>query len=603
MAIKGNKIALDGVDYTEYSDIENFKLSFGLNSSDKSFAYTASEEIVFEGAAYEFLKDKFFSSCDVIETIVEVEIYVAVCDRRFNLQIGYEDISLCYNVEGCDQIKTSVTQLENDCYKYLEETPWLEGFSELEHPILYHVEVKGVAGNLLYLLFPVLAYTLFAITIIFNIFIAFCKAVKIVTFGLSFDCPAFIDLDALVCGLYVYISGNGHKNRVAVVREILEYNMAQCGGTFVSSIFQDSAYKNTVYFSGQNGVGSRNIDEYIPREKWTTDTGVQLLNKLADTFNAEWWLEGDVLNFERVGHREALLPIFPLSLDEIVDLKFADVCVDFDITDKNAFGRFEYSNDSMDTQGNRSNVTQSYDTITEWNPENAEWKRGEHRTTVPFGRARFMFGRESLNDTGYGFALDMDNWRAGEDVILNPLKYYFNAATTNPELDTKANGFSLCGDDARRSRDLLINGDMLSYPKLIVLADPSPTNDWYKDAKVMNTPIEGASSAFADTNSLMYFDEEADFPELYNNFHFTKDPNYSGRDLYNIGSLELGVDCVNIDCEVLDFIANNPRGYRVRSEGRFLPRGFAVPTSTDVQYSDDGSFSTVTMNDLVYNCQ
>ena len=682
-----NTFTLDGVDFTEDSNIESITISHGLNESDKSFGYTASEEITLIGEGYEYLKKTYFTSCGDIENVLKAKVKIGQCDLTYLMDVQYEDVQLCLNRDGCPSIKISLTRLENECYKHLNETPFLDdGFAELEHPILWYVVAGGFVQNLLFILFPILAITLFSLTILFNLITLLCKAVEPlidgvfavinvagdigdfvfgedstkdeviaaieqnggITFtdaqkaqlkgskaeclqvlldvapndsqqerdilctmignakesddGISFSCPEFISFDSLVCGLYEYIAGTGYKARVPLLSHIFEYHMKQCGGSFESSILQDSAYRNAVMFTGEHGGGVKDIDEYISRDRWLTDTSIQLLDKYAQLWNAEYWFDGNVLHFEPIGFRESQLPVFPLTFDEIIDGEYSDVCIDFNIEDNAAYGRFEYSNDAIDQQGNKHLVAKAYDTIVEWNDEAANWKKGEYTRVVPFSRARFMYDRVTAEDKGFGFSLDLDNFRSGVgSIIVAPLRYLGGLALDRNGLDKAvSNASGLCGDRYRQSCDMIVHDDNSSLPKILILEDQSPTHDWYKDARVMSTPIAG--TIFKDSNSLMYFDEDADFPELYKTHHYTRDPNLTGRETYEISGLKLDFDCETIDCDLAKFIADNPLGYKIKSQGKYLPVGYAVAEKTSITYADSDGISSISISDLKYSC-
>lgn len=595
-----NKLSIDGIDFTDNSSIDAFTIEFGINPDDKSYGYAASESIELTGDAFDFIRSKFFDNCNSIENTCSVRIYSYLCKSTYVLTIGYEDVELCYavNDDDCDKATVTVTQLENECYKYCNETPFLEnGFADQKHPVIWYVNSGGFVQNLLFLLFPILAIILFMITIIINIIIGVCKVVDAIPGSGDLDCPEFLDVDHLVCTLYEWICGTGYKMKQPLVKDIFEYHMNICGGKFRSSIFQESLYQNTVYVSAEHGGGVKNAENYVARDTWGTDTLIQLLDRLAPVFNAEYWFEGHILHFEPEGVRESRLPIFPLSIENLIDndLLSEDLCIGFITGDRHAYGRFEYGDDALDRESNKPQVARTYDTIVEWNEEKSKYKKNEHKNVVQFSRARFMFDRVSYNDKGWGFSYDMDAFRSGaENIILLPFKYYLNLNTSPNGLSNSiSNASGLCSRFYRQ-RDLIITDDSATLPKLLVLEQGFD----YDDARTITRKIDGSN--FYDTNYPMYFDEEYPVKELYQSFHYTKDPNLTTRKLYETDELTIDIDCDQIDCSIIDFVRNNPLGFRIISEGRYLPKGRSVVSKSRIRYDNDDAY--IQMEELEWRC-
>jgi hypothetical protein len=594
--MKGNKISIDGIDFTEDSNLESVKFTYGLNPSDQSYSYQASEELELSGEAYEYIRSKFFTSCDDIENILQVRLYIDICKTVFKLEIKYEDVEICYSEDReCATASVVVANLENKCYKKLNETPFLEDeFHEQDHPIFYYVKAGGFVHNILFLFFPVLAYISVTLAIIFNVIALVCKVIDAIPL-VSIDCPDFIRFDSLVCTLYRYIAGTGYKGKFPLVKDIFEYHMANCGGSFKSSILQGD-YKNLMLFTMEHGGGVRDINDFVASDTWMTDTSIQLLKKLEPVFNAKFWFEDGVLFFDTDEVFRASLGTFPYSIDEIVleEMYQGDICVEFIELESPAYGRYEYSDDTTERQGSKTKVKHQYDTIAPWNEEDAEWKNGEYSNIVQFGRSRFMFDRISKADTGLGFDNDLDKFRNGQGIITTPLKYFIGFNNNNSGFNSEEEQSGLCSDDFR-VLDLIVSSDEISLPKLILLEEGFDMEDASVDKRSIG-------DNYFDSNYRMYFDEEYEVAELYQTYHYTRDPNNKAREIYTIPAISLYVDCDKIDCDVLNAIKDSPMGMRIRSNGLILPKGWGTTETISVDYNEGDNISFVTLNNIKFAC-
>lgn len=393
-------------------------------------------------------------------------------------------------------------------------------------------------------------------------------------FDLDITAPPETSIDtSLLCKFQRFLTGCGKRVPTPLIRDILEYHAEACGLKLKSSIFQGGIYRNTVVFGLQYERGVYDLGRaWIPQ--WIEENGfnltiTQLLEKLKSVWNLDYKIIGDTLCVERRDYFDfTRKPLFDAELFFQRDMLESDYCIEYIQQNACAYGRFEYSRDAQDYQGNRLSL--QYNDIIEWNAENADWKDGECTNTVEFSPARFMFDYKTYNNDsgflGFNFDKEIDNYRDGNFFA----------------------GLFGCGETgAIRQRDLIIHDDSSSQLKLLVW--DGVNIDSADTIRRVGGMVGG--DTWYDYNYPMYFDQNYEVPELYQSFHYIDDPNNrSRRRVLSISDIT-----IPLDCELIDKINLEPIGYYVVTEF-----GKAIPESVVVIF--DGDESKISFTNLEIIC-
>lgn len=507
--------------------------------------------MVVKGEGAKYLKRKFFTgNCSDQSSIVTADVYLDCCSTWLNFSITYEGVTYC-PVDCESNIDLQRITDASKAYQYLNNNIyWKNGFIDaFVHPKVHYCNQPGIVQFWMLALFPVFVTLITAIQIIVGVVKTVCEIVTL-SFG---RCDLGGAEDISVCSLFEIIGGCGRFAPSPLVREILEFNAGQAGLRFQSSIFQTDPYQNTVLFQLQyekGATGNTNWQE----ENAANLTTIQLLERLVSVYALDYRILNGALVVEPEGYFDNL----GLSLGEV------STCFQFIQEEACAYGRFEYADDQADQQSNR--MSSNYDDIIEWNPENADWKRGECTVTNTFGRARFMFdqrGADKPDDVPGG-----DN----EPFLGDNFIDRFRATNT-------FNVFG-CRDD-RRERDLVITNDRASQLKLLVLEPGFNRQDAF-------TVRKSYEQGFFAYNFPMYYAENE--PEgLYNNFHQDKDPNNGGRYIYEADDAE-----IPFTCDLFTRIVPEESGYKVDTD-----LGEATAETVEVNPED----GTITVKGLKIKCR
>lgn len=442
--INGTEVLADGLD--------SFAPQYGVDDESKTYTYSKGSQLTVYGDDAKELVSVFFSDCSGMTRSLPIRIYKECCDKWFDFTIQYEGTTYCIE-DGTCSVQFTPTRIStaSKFYQYLSSTIyWKEGFVDaFQHPQVWYCNQPGFLQKVLFILAPLVVAILAVIEAIINVIDSICDAIASIFGG---DCN--IETPYSACDFLNSINGCGRKVPSPLIREILEYHCTLKGFTLVSSVFQNTIYKNMVLFQLQYERGRYSPINWIS-ENGANVTVSQLLDDLAETMNMEYRVIGNTLVFEREDYFKPLHS----NAGQVDDL---DYCMTYKIDNACAYGRFAYSDDTLDQEGNK--LVEFTDDIIEYNPENADWKRGECSTVSQFGRARFMFdqaGGSSVDDPFFP-DLAIDGIRSG-----HPIANIFN------EIAGQLAGYvsSNCNDEQRRTRDLIIHNDQANRLKLLILEE------------------------------------------------------------------------------------------------------------------------------------
>lgn len=315
--------------------------------------------------------------------------------------------------------------------------------------------------------------------------------------------PSLDDVDEIILGC-------GKKHVAPLIREVMQFHTEECGLAFQSSILvNDQRYAHTAMLLAQNEKGRKfNEDvDWIDENRWNVSP-LQILDKLAFVHNSDYRIKNGKLIYERKDFflsdfADATLDLTALCADGTIE-RF-----EYLITKGGkAYGKFEFSLDGIDEEGNR--LLTLYNDIVDWNDPPKEHLTGDHRVQNEFGAARFMFDKATQEkDNFFDYDRRIDIMRSQNATgFLCPL------IVSNP-----------------RNRDLILGNNTAFNIKLLAL-EPNTSRE---DAKTVRR-LRGSSDGlqFYDYNYPYYYDANYPVEELYQNFHFIDDPNLSHGAYYEI---------------------------------------------------------------------
>lgn len=502
-------IHINGTDYSDVIDgLETIPIEVRLNQESKTLEIGITGDLTFRGRAYDLITTTFFTGCFGKSNKLEGTVFFDdICIER-DFVIRYEQVD--WDPCACDATVSLKIESKNeaDCYRYLSSKAfWENGFIDaFTHPKIHYCSQPGfLHAVFMWVLLPIICPILIflkTIEIILKVMGTIVNALD--PFNDPIDVDA-IDLDVLD-NIDDFILGCGKVHVAPMLKEIFEYHTGKCGMQFKSSILANHpVYRNTAILLAQNekGVKYSTTFNWIDENRWNISP-IQLLQKISLAHNADFRLKNGQLIYERWDY--FLTDFAPASIN-LIDL-CADGSIDelaYEITGGgNAYGKYEYTQDADDAQGNRN--LNDYNDIVDWNDPVKDHLSGEFRNTVEFSPARFMFDKHSSRQDGF---FDFDK-----------------------QIDKMRNGslIAFCVFVGRkRQRDLILESETSSQVKLLAL-EPGTNRD---EAQTVRTPLLGVPG-FYDYNYPYYFDSEYHKSELYQNFHNIDDPNLSLGVYYEI---------------------------------------------------------------------
>lgn len=556
------------------SGIDSFAPELGLDSDSRTYTYNLGSSLTVIGDDAQLLIDTFFSDCEGQTRQLDCKVYKECCDQWFDYVITYEGLTYC--IEDCSVTVTPrrITEATR-CYNYLNSTIyWKNGFIDAyDHPQVWYCNQPGFIQKALMIIAPIIVAILSVIDAILSVIDSICDGIASIFGG---DCDIDLPEQLKPCNFINYLTGCGRKVPSPLLREIFEFHCNQCGLVFKSSVFQDTIYKNTVLFQLQYNRGRFNDVNWI-NSNGANLTVIQILDNLS-FMNLDYRIINGQLVVERKDY-------FDTIRDNIGSVRGLDYCVTFKDDNACAYGRYSYTDDALDHEGNK--LIEYTDDIIEFNAENADWKNGECTVTAPFGRARFMFDAITGSDREPLFSdYEIDGLRSGNLLVavqsdLVSLLTQYVAAN--------------CGPSTHRTQDLIIHNDQASQLKLLVLEEGFDRDD----AKTIRKAISGVSFPYPGTfywyNYPMSFrefepDGSTEFTDgLYSNFQAIDNPNNTNRSIYEIASLQMPVDC-----QTIASILASGAGLEITT-----PYGPGYPESTTIDF-DAG---VVTHSNVEIKCE
>lgn len=514
-----NRLFIDNIEFTEFVEgLDTLQVFFSLDETTRTVNYTSTSGLTIAGEAYDYVNAIFFQECDW-DRKLNVIIETKACSTTYNFQLLYKGVK--HNPDCTIEMNLVNNDEDVRCFRDLESTIFWRKNNQLDqefldydnHPrVHYCIERMGLINRLLAIVRVIIGPILAA----GGIFEDIINFVGDIFGGKDIDLPSLDNFDS-------FFSGCGHYNVSPLVRKIFTYHLEKCGATLSSSILTQDPYNRLALYMGQY-VEGYDDDTPVTEGKLSEDqaaniTPVQLLQKLRPVFNADFRFKGGVLYFERIDY-------FDTFFGGTIDLTSYEFEYEYDEPELYAFGRFEYTNDSFDQEGNK--LSRHYNDIIDWNNPPNDTQTGEYTNILEFSPASFLFDQAALQSKELGtFRVEMDQFRSG--VPSGLIIQFGNKG------------------DRRNKPDMIVTNHQVSQLRLLVLEE----NYNWRDASTIRrqVSIQGTGVAALPTyhyNYPLYFDELYPEKELYQRFHYLTDPRNRENVYYLIESIETPLECDSV---------------------------------------------------------
>lgn len=517
------KIEINGVLITGRIDgTETFEVTIRENDQDGTIAKSFSSELTFYDDGYNILKTFFIDDPNGFSNSVNVKVFDDCCLKEvFSGVIKGDSIDWC----------------EPDCYisaNIVEEKPEINcirstiiwdnynNFLDVPRPaVRYCIENRPgfiqlvliwltfvLNYLLIMILIPLLAIVVTLSTILFFICSVVC-AIPGTTCTQS-DCSGSVYSNPIqavqqILDIFEEIRdlaipcGRFHPS--PLVRDYIKNVCDKCGLTFQSSILNDpsSPYYDTLLFAAQVKKGSnRNSTSYLPiTENLPVETLETLMNNvLKPTFNANFWVIGNNLIFERKDYFQGVSTWIDAEQlyneGRIIDNK---ICFSWQDRERWAFGRYEYQPDAQDYVGNEAKPR--FDDIVDFNNPYSPSQSGQLEVQIPFSPARFRDDQ-----------IDVDIYSYFANVFGGIVDFFFGGV------------FSSTQDYLLLSQDTAFNYKLLIWDRTSGIAF-AKIKRFYPDLFTGGN-VNGISPLYRFNYPFWFKENRAN--NLYSLFHFIDDP-------------------------------------------------------------------------------
>lgn len=529
------RLFLDGKEVTsDVKDLNKVKLTVALDSDQEVVEYGTVSSLEVTGSTAKIIDD-FVSGCSSLEKEMPAELVVNTAD------CGIIKIPLVVNARGskcCPSdckayISLSTSNSDTQAKEKLDRTLYYEnGFTEaFNHPrIGYCDQQSDFLYAILYTIRQILATVLLPLFFIVKALVAFvvviCEAVNLIPL-VNIDCPDFQfnpigDLFELIDG---FLTGCGRYVHCPLLREIFEYQAAQCGLTLKSSTLQNLGSPRY-----DSCIACLDIEQGVSCDKdvnWQEGnqpltTVLELMKMYAQMINGKVRIINGCIYIERKD-------FFDRFQGELADLNQVgttsgdeEICYSYDLEELCASDKIEYCEDSEEKEGKK--VQRNYRKFKTYVTGTATNLRKKCETVLPFSPSRFMFDEASFERNGF---LDFD---ATQD-------------------DFRDGGFSLFGNQAKiTDSELLLSGSKMSKCKILAL---TPGFD-RKHATVVRSKIgERKIGPLSSTKSFYTYNEPWKMEALCKDFFNINDPNIGSRPLLQVEGIKIRMTCQAVN-QLLD---------------------------------------------------
>ncbi len=557
-----NKLYINGDDVSKdvTDGLKTLTIDIGLNTTTKTVGKVLSNQIEVKGNTYTYLKDLFFKKCDSWQNTVRSKFRTRICGGlSIDTEIDSKGMNWCPDKERIDFVLKSAEQ-SGECYTRLDsELIGSNGFAEkYDFPVVYFVDQPNWIQWTLWILTIPIRGLFLKIDLALKFLCGAINVVRNILGRGDLDCNNILT-GALFEDFDTWITGTGRWTVSPLIRDMIEYQAANCNLKFRSSILNNSAspYYNLSLFcltggeyGDSDGVKPSKVNNFeIFKANEPIYTTIQLLDELGQVFNADYRIIGNELIFERYDYFDKQATIKLLNTkDYCLD---DPICISWDNLDDCAYGDYAYTDDPYDAEGNSVKKIY-YREILEFNKPYNPVQKGKCQSLLNFSAARFMFDIKSFRDRSFfKWRRNMDELRDGGQSLLGKL-------------------FETQG--VIRKNDLVLSSSVLSTHKLLILENNFKRND----AQIIKKKIGSiGGKSYYVYNYPMHLNEEGDYDELTKGFLYLDNPRLK-KDRFKVSDFE--VDC---DCSIINGAINNFQQFYIQT-----PIGKAIPEKITIEFKE-----------------
>lgn len=506
------KITVDGIDFTDSIESRDFVLVYELDAKTRALSLGTTNEISFYRDGYKWFEQNFFNNfrTDFYKT-AEVKITIDCCGKReYTFIVDAEGLTICPDngTDGCS-VRAVLRTNEDINRKYRELTQrifWKKYGNK--SPLGFYLSDNRYFAKLNYLATPSFFHY-----ILYYLWIAATPLT-----GLLSAIADFFGPNNAINRAEDWLVGAGRFQIAFNIRKAIEYNTNNLGINFVSPVLQSQPYDKLFWLEARydNGIDQRwKFDFAKVNSLWENNapnkTIIDLLTDLSPVFNHDFRLIGNDLVFDTRENIIARLDTL-FNLDQTVKDNGLQVCFKYQQLKAYAYGRFEYTDDSSETEGNKASTL--YNDLVDWNvnPTN-DFQRDELRNIVQFAPVRFQ--NDMLQD-----------------------KYDIEEIWFNIERSRRNPNFG-----RPHENEVMLSNGYAYVPKLIVLDNQNKPKRFFR--KFWKTFINGNIPMY-EYNTDMFFDENKP-NNLYTRFHYTENPRTRIGDVIEVDTIEVPLSCELVD--------------------------------------------------------
>lgn len=391
--VPGNVPNPNWVEMTDFTEgLEALSLSWdAVNTATKGNSTTTNKagsnydkgislELVFFGAAYDYIHDWLLSNkCRMLNSI-DVRIYDAVCKKYYRLfEIKID--SLTYRPE--DKCRVSVTLREQDMvwhnvhktFIWDNHQNWFNqtGTSTKQHPtFLTCIEPRPRLMN--------------SVRLAFVFFIHSNPAMNFIDFitngSIKDDVRRILELNNFVPAplIRTYIDNVAAKTGLAVDTIFHRPNTPE----YYTCLFHPISGQ---YYENDSDSETSPSTAFIFENRWNV-TLPELADKLRTVYGAEWYVTpGNTFVFKPVFELENTAAIYDFTAPG--SKKLRDLTYSFSGEKKSAYGRYEYAPDGSDLGSQE--IANLYNDVVDYDgPKNNPMLEGEKNKTLEFAPTAFV---------------------------------------------------------------------------------------------------------------------------------------------------------------------------------------------------------------------
>lgn len=493
-------------------------------TGEKAFSFT--EDLIFKGADYDYFYLKLKTDPNALTNKVVLRLEDDCCNPSIvnEFYIDHRSLKWCETFRDCSLTAAAIEKSDAAdqlvCLKNTLIWDNYAGFQSKQHPRLSYcneLRPNWLHDVMLILSIATLTSILVIAPAIAGIILAF-NTVNIIINAINTLLPSSAQINPITFNgvsqislndlqyyynlLLSFVVGCGRKHPSPLVRDYANNVCGKCGLSFKSDIYNNtgSAYYDTVYMNAPIHKGTLEPDTttYWIDENKPILSGFKFFNKLKAVTNSEWRIENNSLYFER---RDKFIPKTPwLDLTTLPKEKIINICWEHTKKTRYSYASFYYLKDAVNWVGNEAG--DRWGDIVEWNPTGSKLQKDEWKPFFEFASCRFR-------DDGID-----------RDVLTT----YENLPTIGPIIKNYKNS--------------LIMNEHKSYEPILLIWDSGSGVD---NAKV-KTGYSGTGINPNESYNYPFWVDANHTGNLYDNFHYIDNPNYSGFKGFDF-TAEILFDC------------------------------------------------------------